>query len=65
MEEFSDVQVTRPRVRFQGDRGNPAFFAVSFNLIVLTTRLVLDNYLFRFANFAVAAAGALVGWERR
>jgi hypothetical protein len=31
---------------------------------VLTTRLVLYNYLFRFANFAVAAAGALVGRER-
>ena len=36
------------------------FFAAGFNLIVLTTRLVLDNFLFRIANFALATAGALV-----
>ena len=33
------------------------FFAVGFNLIVLTTRLVLDLYLFRIANLGCAGSG--------
>jgi hypothetical protein len=36
------------------------FFAISFNLIVLTFQLVLDEYGARFASFAVATATALV-----
>jgi hypothetical protein len=36
------------------------FFAVGFNVIVLTTQLVLDDYLVRFANFMVATTAALV-----
>ena len=36
------------------------FFAVGFNLIELTTQLVLDDYLVRFANFLVATVSALV-----
>jgi len=36
------------------------FFAVGFNLIELTTQLILDDYLVRFANFMVATAAALV-----
>ena len=27
------------------------FFAVSFNIIVLTTQLILDDYFVRFASF--------------
>jgi hypothetical protein len=36
------------------------FFAVSFNIIVLTTQLILDDYFVRFASFLVATAAALV-----
>jgi hypothetical protein len=36
------------------------FFAVGFNLIELTTQLILDDYLVRFASFMVATAAALV-----
>jgi hypothetical protein len=36
------------------------FFAVGFNLIELTTQLILDDYLVQFANFMVATAAALV-----
>jgi hypothetical protein len=36
------------------------FFAVGFNLIELTTQLVLDDYLVRFANYLVATGAALV-----
>jgi AcrR family transcriptional regulator len=36
------------------------FFAIGFNLIELTTQLVLDDYLVRFANFLVATVSALV-----
>lgn len=36
------------------------FFAVGFNLIELTTQLVLDDYLVRFANYLVATMAALV-----
>jgi len=36
------------------------FFAVGFNLIELTTQLVLDDYFTRFANYLVATAAALV-----
>jgi hypothetical protein len=36
------------------------FFAVSFNIIVLTTQLILDDYFVQFASFLVATASALV-----
>jgi hypothetical protein len=36
------------------------FFAVSFNIIVLTTQLVLDDYRLQFLNFMVATTAALV-----
>jgi len=36
------------------------FFAVGFNLVVLTTQLILDDYRLRFLNFMVATAAALV-----
>jgi len=36
------------------------FFAVGFNLVELTTQLVLDDYLARFANYLVATGAALV-----
>lgn len=36
------------------------FFAVGFNLIVLTTQLILDNYGVQFANFMLATTAALV-----
>jgi hypothetical protein len=36
------------------------FFAIGFNLIELTTQLILDDYLVRFANFMVATGAALV-----
>jgi hypothetical protein len=36
------------------------FFAVGFNLIVLTTRLILADYRVQFANFMVATMTALV-----
>jgi hypothetical protein len=36
------------------------FFAIGFNLIVLTTQLILDDYGAQFAGFMVATATALV-----
>jgi hypothetical protein len=36
------------------------FFAIGFNPIELTTQLILDDYLVRFANFMVATGAALV-----
>jgi hypothetical protein len=36
------------------------FFAISFNIIVLTTQLILDDYLQQFAGFAIATTSALV-----
>ncbi len=36
------------------------FFAVGFNLIELTTQLILDDYRVRVANFLVATTAALV-----
>jgi hypothetical protein len=36
------------------------FFAIGFNLIVLTTQLILDDYNVQFANFMAATIGALV-----
>jgi hypothetical protein len=36
------------------------FFAVGFNLIVLTINLILADYLRSFANFLVATMSALV-----
>jgi hypothetical protein len=36
------------------------FFAFGFNLVELTTQLVLDDYLVRVANFLVATMAALV-----
>jgi len=36
------------------------FFAVSFNIIVLTTQLILDDYMIRLASFLVATTAALV-----
>jgi hypothetical protein len=36
------------------------FFAVGFNIIVLTTQLILDDYLVQFASFLAATAAALV-----
>jgi hypothetical protein len=36
------------------------FFAVSFNIIVLTTQLILDDYFVRFASFLIATTAALV-----
>ena len=40
------------------------FFAVSFNLIVLTTDLILADYGASLGNFMVATMAALV-WEKR
>ena len=37
-----------------------AFFAVGFNLIVLTTHLILADYLVRFGSFMLATVAALV-----
>jgi hypothetical protein len=37
-----------------------AFFAVGFNLIALTTQLILDDYGAQFAGFMVATAAALL-----
>ena len=47
-----------------------AFFAVGFNLIVLTTHLILADYLVRFGSFMVATVAALlvgraVLWQTR
>ena len=36
------------------------FFFIGFNLIVLTTNLILADYLVAFGNFMLATAGALV-----
>src|SRR5690349_18394936 len=36
------------------------FFAVGFNLIVLTTQLILDDYRLQFLNFMIATTAALV-----
>ncbi len=36
------------------------FFAVGFNLVVLTTQLILDDYGAQFAGFMVATAAALL-----
>jgi hypothetical protein len=36
------------------------FFAIGFNLIVLTTQLILDDYGAQFAGFMVATAAALL-----
>src|SRR5689334_1759764 len=36
------------------------FFFVGFNLILLTTRLLLENYLVQLAGFMVATVSALV-----
>jgi hypothetical protein len=36
------------------------FFAVGFNLVVLTTNLILNEYLVSFANFLLATIGALL-----
>jgi hypothetical protein len=36
------------------------FFAVGFNLVMLTTQLVLDDYRLQFFNFMVATTGALL-----
>ena len=52
-----------PRFPHQGDQGSlPAmvFFAIGFNLIVLTTQLILDDYGAQLAGFMVATATALV-----
>ena len=37
-----------------------AFFFVSFNLVELTTQLILADYMARLANFMVATTTALV-----
>jgi len=36
------------------------FFAIAFNLLVLTTQLILADYLIHFANFMLATMCALV-----
>jgi hypothetical protein len=36
------------------------FFAVGFNLILLTTQLVLDDYSVQFASFMLATTAALI-----
>src|SRR5215472_15984332 len=36
------------------------FFAVGFNVVVLTTQLILDDYFAQFASFLVATGSALV-----
>jgi hypothetical protein len=41
------------------------FFAVGFNLIVLTTHLILADYLVSFGSFMVATMTALVVWQSR
>jgi hypothetical protein len=40
------------------------FFAIGFNLVVLTTDLILADYLVRFGSFMVATVTALL-WENR
>ncbi|SDR60779.1 hypothetical protein SAMN05444161_7817 [Rhizobiales bacterium GAS191] len=36
------------------------FFAIGFNIIVVTTQLVLDDYLVQIGSFLIATTGALV-----
>jgi len=36
------------------------FFAIGFNLIVLTTQLILADYLIHFANFMLVTMSALI-----
>jgi hypothetical protein len=36
------------------------FFFIGFNLVVLTTRLILNDYLIQFAGFFVATTAALI-----
>jgi hypothetical protein len=36
------------------------FFAIGFNLIELTTQLILDRYLIQFANYTLATLAALL-----
>src|SRR3981081_2967330 len=36
------------------------FFAISFNLIALTTQLILADYLVHFANFVLVTMSALI-----
>lgn len=36
------------------------FFAISFNLLVLTTQLILSDYLVRLWSFMLATTAALV-----
>ena len=36
------------------------FFAVGFNLILLTTQLILDDYRVQFLSFMLATTAALV-----
>ena len=36
------------------------FFAVGFNLILLTTQLILDDYSAQFASFMLATGAALI-----
>jgi hypothetical protein len=36
------------------------FFAIGFNLIALTTRLILADYLIHFANFILVTMSALI-----
>ena len=45
------------------------FFAIGFNLVVLTTQLILDDYAAQFAGFMVAKRRCWSGrrrwWRRR
>jgi len=36
------------------------FFAIGFNIIELTTQLILDDYFVRFANYLIATTAALI-----
>jgi hypothetical protein len=36
------------------------FFAVGFNLILLTTNLILNDYRVQFSSFLLATTGALI-----
>jgi hypothetical protein len=57
------VQVASPRIRNQrasGSRAAKVFFAVGFNLVVLTTNLLFADYLLSFGSFMVATVAALV-----
>ena len=60
---MSDVCVVRPRLRRQGVQGTAAaddLLAVGFNLILLTTQLVLDDYSVQFLSFMLATSAALI-----